>query len=83
MPLRVPTYLSALKKGDVHAIINSAGQTGYIFALGATPDCRGERVCSYGAVIGTDHPLKDLDFYGVSDRKAASVPLHHGITGDF
>jgi len=83
VPLRVPTYLPALKKGDFHAIINSADQTGYIVVLGATPDCRGEHVCSYGALIGTDHPLRDLDFYVVSDRKAASVPLHHGITGNF
>jgi hypothetical protein len=69
VPLRLPTHIPGLEKGEFHAIINSADETGYIVVLGATPDCEGQHVCSYGALIGTAHPLKDLDFYGVSERK--------------
>jgi len=83
VPLRLPTYLAGLQKGDFYAIVTSADETGYTIVLGATPDCKGEHICSYGALIGTTHSLKDLSFYAVSDRKAISVPLHHGITGDF
>jgi hypothetical protein len=78
VPLRIPTYLPNLNSGDFHAFINSAEESGYIIVLGATVDCEGQHVCSYGALIGTAHPLKELDFYAVSDRKAALVPLHSG-----
>jgi len=83
VPLRLPTHIPGLEKGNFHAIVNSADETRYIIVLGATLDCEGQHVCSYGALIGTAHPLKDLDFYGVSKRKASSVRLHHGINGDF
>jgi len=83
VPLRLPTQVPGLENESFHAIINSVDGTGYIIVLGATPDCKGEHACSYGALVGTVRPPKDLDFYAVSGRKAASVPLHHGIKGDF
>lgn len=83
VPLRLPAYLPGLGNRDFHAIITSADETGYIIVLGATPDCEGQHVCSFGALIGTAHPMKDINFYAVSDRKGASVSLHHGIKGDF
>ena len=83
VPLRIPTYLPGLGNGDFHAIINSADEAGYIIVLGATPDCEGQHVCSYGALIGTAHPLRDLDFYNVSRAKSLRVHLHQGVIGDF
>ena len=83
VPLRIPTYLPGLEEGDFHAIVNAADETGYVIVFGATPDCEGQNFCSYGAMIGTIRPLKDLDFYDVSRAKSLRVALHHGIRGDF
>ena len=83
VPLRLPSDLPHLGESDFQAIINSADETGYIIVLGATPDCEGQHVCSYGALIGTSRPLKDIDFYAVSERKGVMMKLHHGIVGHF
>lgn len=83
IPLRLPTYLPSFDIGDFHAIIKSADETAYIIILGATADCGGQHVCSYGALIGTARPLNDLDFYAISDRKPVFVPLHRHINGYF
>jgi len=55
----------------------------YIVVLGATPNCEGQPACSYGALIGTARPLKDLNFYSISEQKAALVSLHHNVKGSF
>jgi len=54
-------------------------QTGYEVVLGATPDCQGQHVCSYGFLLGTTGPVSDF----VSDRKGIAVTLHNGIRGTF
>jgi hypothetical protein len=84
VPLRFPTHLAGLDdEGDLYAIMQSADDTGYVVVLGATPDCEGQHVGSYGALIGTTRHFQSVDFYGLSARKGTSVVLHHGIKGRF
>jgi hypothetical protein len=84
VPLRLPTHVSGLDgEGEVYAIVKSANETGYIVILGATPDCEGQHVCSHGTLIGTSHPLSQVDEYAINDRRGTPVRLQHGLKGYF
>lgn len=85
VPLRLPARISGLdQEPDLHANIVSADDSGYVIVLGATSDCEGQHVCSFGALIGTSRPFESIDFYSVSDRKdKQSVTLEHGIKGRY
>jgi hypothetical protein len=82
VPLRLPAQVSGLDD-DVYAIVKSVDNTGYVVILGATPDCEGQHVCSYGTLIGTSRPLNKIDEYGISDRRGTPVRLQHGVKGRF
>ena len=80
VPLRLPARVSGLGAEDeVHAVLKSANATGYVIVLGATPDCAGQHVCSYGTVIGTSRSLDASDEYSMSNRRGSTASLHHGI----
>jgi hypothetical protein len=84
VPLRLPTCVWGLDSNDdLHAIVKSADESGYVLVLGATPDCQGQHVCSYGTMIGTSHPLDQIDAYDVTRRRRTLVKLHRGLAGYF
>ena len=84
VPLRLPTCVWGLdSNGELHAIVKSADGSGYALVLGATPDCEGQHVCSYGTMIGTSRPLDQIDAYNVTRRPRTPVKLHRGLTGYF
>src|SRR5690349_13092891 len=67
VPPRLPTCVPGLGSGDdAYAIVKSADENGYVVVLGATPDCQGQHVCSYGTMIGTLHPLDQIAKYDVT-----------------
>jgi len=70
-------------ESDLYAIVKSAEETGYIVILGATPDCEGQHVCSFGTFIGTTRSLDQVDEYSVSGRGSTPVNLQHGLKGHF
>jgi hypothetical protein len=54
VPLRFPSHIPGLdKETQLYAITRSVDVTGYEVVLGATPDCQGQHVCSYGFLVGT------------------------------
>lgn len=82
VPLRIPASIPELDDvQDIHAIVETATADEYLIVLGATPDCEGQHVCSYGALIGTSKPLASLDFYRPEGRKGTSVVLRGAIRG--
>ena len=84
VPIRIPTEVPGLDaETDLYAIVGSANETGYTVVLGATPDCEGQHVCSYGTLIGTTLPLIKIDDYGFTDRRRTRVRLRNGISGYF
>jgi len=84
IPLRLPTCVWGLESNDeLHAIVKSADESGYVLVFGATSDCEGQHACSYGTVIGTSRPLNQIDEYNVSRRPRTPVKLLHGLTGYF
>ncbi len=84
VPIRIPTQVPGLDaEDDLYAIVKSADETGYTVVLGATPDCEGQHVCSYGTLIGTTRPFNTIDDYGFKDRRRTRVRLRNGISGYF
>ena len=84
VPIRIPTEIPSLdSEDDVYAIVKSADETGYAVVLGAIPDCEGQHVCSYGTLIGTTRPFKEIDDYEFADRRSKRVVLWNGIRGDY
>jgi hypothetical protein len=84
VPLRLPTFVRGLEdESKLYAVIKSADAAGYVVVLGATPDCQGQHVCSYGIFIGTSRPLDLIGEYDFSDRHGTRVALAHGIKGAF
>ena len=85
VPLRLPTCVWGLNSNDdIHAIVKSADESGYVLVLGATPDCEGQHVCSYGTMIGTSRPLNQIDdAYDVTRRPRTAVKLHRELHGYF
>lgn len=84
VPLRLPTCILGLEsKDEVYAVVKSANEDEYVLILGATPDCKGQHVCSYGTVIGTSRPLDQIDEYDVKRRPRTLVKLRNGSTGYF
>jgi hypothetical protein len=84
VPLRLPTCVWGLDSGnDLYAIVKSVTENGYVVVLGATPDCEGQHVCSYGTIIGTSRPLDQVDEYDVTRRPRTLVKLRRGLTGYF
>lgn len=82
VPIRIPTEIPSLDaENDLYAIVKSADGTGYAVILGATPDCEGEHVCSFGTLIGTTRPLNEIEDYEVTDRRRKQVVLWNGIRG--
>ena len=80
VPLRLPTRVSGLgAQDDVHAVLKSADDTGYVISLTAAPDCEGQHVCSYGTAIGTSRSLDTVVEYSFSSRRGIIARLHHGI----
>jgi hypothetical protein len=70
-------------KDELYAVVKSVDETGYVVVLGATADCEGEHVCSYGTMIGTSRPLDQIDEYDVTRRPRTLVKLRRGLTGHF
>ena len=84
VPPRLPTCVWGLDTKDEHfAIVKSVDEGGYVVVLGATPDCEGQHVCSYGTMIGTSRPLDQIDEYDVTRRRRTLVKLRRGLTGYF
>lgn len=84
VPIRIPTEVPGLDaENNLYATVKSADETGYTVALGATPDCGGQHVCSYGTLIGTTRPFNEIDDYGFTDRHRTRVMLRNGINGYF
>src|SRR5690348_16703240 len=84
VPPRLPTCVPGMGSEDeAYAIVKSADESGYVVVLGATPDCRGQHVCSYGTMIGTLHPLVQIDKYDVTRRPRSAVKLRGGLRGYF
>lgn len=84
VPLRLPTCILGLgSKDEVYALVKSANEDEYVLVLGATPDCNGQHVCSYGTVIGTSRPIDQIDEYDVTRRPRTLVKLRNGLTGYF
>ena len=82
VPIRIPTEIPGLDaEDDLYAIVKSADETGYIVILGATPDCEGQHVCSYGTLTGTRRPFNKIDDF--TDRRRTRVKLWNGINGYF
>src|SRR5579863_5485158 len=49
VPLRLPTCVWGLdSENEPFAIVKSVDESGYVVVLGATPNCEGQHVCSYG-----------------------------------
>ena len=84
VPLRLPTCVSGLSSADaLHANVKSVNERSYVVVLGATPECEGQHVCSYGTMIGTSLPLNRIDEYDVTRRPRSLVNLHRRIKGYF
>jgi len=84
VPLRLPACVWGLGSGDeLYAVVKSVDESGYVVVLGATPDCEGQHVCSYGTMIGTSRPLNQIDQYDVTRRPRTLVKFGHGLTGYF
>jgi hypothetical protein len=84
VPVRIPTEIPGLDaENDLYAIVKSAYRTGYAVVLGASPDCEGQHVCSYGTLIGTTRPLNEIDDYKFTGRRRKRVILWNGISGYF
>jgi hypothetical protein len=85
VPIRIPTEVPGLDRedDDLYAIVQSADETGYTIILGATPDCEGQHVCSYGTLIGTTRPFNEIADDGLTDRRKKRVILWNGISGYF
>lgn len=81
VPLRFPTDIPGLGEDKFYAILTSADEDGYEVELGATPDCEGQHVCSFGTVIGTKLPLNEVD--EITGRRKTPVNLKSGIKGHF
>ena len=81
VPLRLPTHIPNLdNERELYAILISSDTIGYEVVLGATPDCEGQHVCSYGFLLGTKRPVSD---FVDSERNGVPVSLHKGIKGVF
>ena len=84
VPIRFPTEIPGLDaENNLYSIVKSADGTGYAVVLGATPDCEGQHVCSYGTLIGTTRPFNEIDDYGFTGRRKKRVTLWNGIRGYF
>jgi hypothetical protein len=84
VPLRLPSCVWGLGSEDeLYAVVKSVDESGYVVVLGATPDCEGQHVCSYGTMIGTTRPLDQIDDYDVTRRPRTLVKLRRGLTGYF
>jgi len=81
VPLRLPNCVWGVEKP--YTVVKSAGRDGYVLVLGATPDCEGQHVCSYGTVIGTSLPLDQIAEYDITRRPRTQVRLRKGLTGYF
>lgn len=84
VPLRLPTFIRGLEdETELYAVVKSADKAGYVVVLGATPDCQGQHVCSYGTFIGTSRPLDQIDEHGLRDQRGTPIALARGIKGTF
>lgn len=84
VPIRLATCVSGFDSAnELHAIVKSVDRSTYIVVLGATPECEGQHVCSYGTMIGTSLPLNRIREYDVTRRPRSPVNLHRGIKGYF
>ena len=84
VPLCLPTCILGLDSKDaLYAVAKSADKDEYVVVLGATPDCKGQHVCSYGTVIGTSRPFDQIDEYDVTRRPRTLVKLRNGFAGYF
>ena len=84
VPLRLPTCVWGMDSDDKpYAIVKSVDAGGYVVVLGATPDCEGQHVCSYGTMIGSSRPVDQIEGYDVTRRPRTPVKLRGGITGYF
>jgi hypothetical protein len=82
VPLRLPACVSGLGSEDeLYAVVKSADESGYVIVLGASPDCEGQHVCSYGTMIGTSRPLDQNDEYDVTRRPKTLIKLRGGLKG--
>ena len=84
VPIRLPTCISGFDSAEeLHAIVKSVDGSRYVVVLGATPECEGQHVCSYGTMIGTSLPLNRIGAYDVTRRPRSLVDLHRRIKGYF
>ena len=84
VPLRFPSFMRGLEaETELYVVVQSADRTGYVVVLGATPDCQGQHVCSYGTFIGTSQELDQIHEYSFRDQSGTRVTLAHGIKGTF
>lgn len=84
IPPRLPVCVSGLDSPDeLYAIVKSVDEDGYVVVLGATPNCKGQHVCSYGTMIGTSRALNLIEEYDVTRRPRTLVKLPHGLKGYF
>ncbi len=83
VPLRLPTRIPALdNEQDLYAIVTAVEKDRYVVVLGATPDCEGQHVCTFGTAMGASRPLSELNEDDMNGRWTA-VRLTHGIKGRF
>jgi len=84
IPIRLPTCVPGLDSTDeLHVNLKSVDEHSYIIVFGATPECEGQHVCSYGTMIGTSLPFNQIDDYDTTRRPRSPVNLHRGIKGYF
>jgi len=82
VPVRVPKFIPGFKSGDiVYPIVESADFGGYSMILGATPDCVGQHVCSFGRLVGTRSEVKKPSLESL--QTAAVIQLRSGVKANF